>query len=406
MIKTQVQLQLKDFKFLNDVETPFLSSSFKKQASKYNDFKFLKTAGKDEPKDIQYPSLKFPEDFDLKQEMQDHGDNLYIKALAIIADEPNENGDYFPKDELLKSFHSFVGCPLFCNHKNDDVEEARGTIVYAEWDHENNGIMVVGRVDAKAYPKLARGIAEGYITGVSMGCQVERSKCSICDNDAAREDEYCEHIKTQKTRTHEGKKVFEKNFGIKFIELSFVVDPACDICFIQEIFDVEDVLDKVASIGEGLKKIAKRVAGKAEIDKLNQAENLIQDVAKTMLNQKDYLDLEYVADLVESLSKLQQTKDELVDMGYEQVPSNVQSTQENNATPPMMEDPMAPPMDEGAFPEEFNNVTTNSTAGEVGTVTMPGQFASKFKEKLKLGSNNNNFNTSVRKKLINKWHKE
>jgi len=391
--KTKSKSKIKNFSFLNQVVIPFASDSFKNKVAHHQDFNFVKTASKEDSiKTDEDGKLKFPGDFDLKSEMTAHADNLYIKALAIIADVPNDNGDYFSKEELLKSYHTFVGCPLFCNHKNDDIEEARGTIVYAEWDEATNGIMIIGRVDTKAYPKLARGISEGYILGVSMGCQVERSACSICDNEAIKEEDYCEHIRNHKTKTYKGKAVFERNSGIKFIELSFVVDPACDICYIEEIFDVEDIIDKVAEVTTSLRKIAQTFTkgGKAEIEKLNQAENLMQDVAKTMLDQKEFIQLEYVSDLVEALSKLQETKDELVDMGYENVPSAVEAQQPN----------------EGTFPaeENYDNIST-APAGDVGSVTMPGQFASSRNKKVTVGSEKN-LKSYVVHKLTNIWNKE
>jgi hypothetical protein len=394
--KIKLESKIRNFSFLNQVKLPFASNSFKNKVAKYQDFNFVKTAstGTKVEKD-EKGQLKYPSNFDLKSEMAEHSDNLFIKALAIIADVPNDNGDYFSKEELLKSYHPFVGCPLFCNHKNDDVEEARGTIVYAEWDEANNGIMIIGRVDTKAYPKLARGISEGYILGVSMGCQVERSACSICDNVAIKEDDYCEHIRNHKTKTYKGDAVFEKNSGIKFIELSFVVDPACDICYIEEIFDVEDIIGKVAEVTTSLRKVAQTFTkgGKAEIEKLNQAENLMQDVAKTMLDQKEYIQLEYVSDLVEALSKLQETKDELVDMGYENVPSTTGT-------------PQTPNLEEGNFPaeENYDNIST-APAGDVGSVTMPGQFASSNKNKVVVGSDKNLKNYVV-DRLTNIWDKE
>lgn len=400
MRRKRVNFEIKDIKLLNRVEMPFvkMSSSMAEKISKHEDLGFLsKFASSD--KDKAPSGLTFPEDFDLKAEMNEFPDHLFIRALAIIADEANDNGDYFSTEELQKSFHTFVGCPLFVNHKNNDVEEARGVIVHARWDEEENGIVIIGRVDAKAYPKLARGISEGYISGVSMGCQVEYSRCSVCDNKAVKEDDYCNHIKEHKTRKLNGKIVFEKNYGIKFIELSFVVDPACSTCHIREIFDAEDLKEKISSLRDGLRKAAARFAGKEEIEKLNQAENLMTEVAKTMLDQKEKLDLEYVNDLVESLSKLQETKDELVDMGYEQLPSP------NSAMGMEPETPVEKNLqtEKGQFPEEKNIEYENvaqAPAGEVGTVTMPSAFASGLKGKL---TKTASFRNSIKNHLVKKW---
>jgi len=400
MNKKNVDLSIKDIRVLNRPTSIIkISKRMSDMLKKHEDLSFVKLAAAEEEAPS---SLTYPEDFDLKKEMEEFPDHLFIRALAIIADEPNDNGDFFSNEELKKSYHTFVGCPLFVNHKNDDVEEARGLIVHAKWDEEENGIIIIGRVDAKAYPKLARGISEGYISGVSMGCQVSYSRCSICDNKAIKEEDYCDHVREHKTREIGGKKVYEKNHGIKFIELSFVVDPACHICHIREIFDVEDIKKKVAHVRSGMKKAASLLAGKAEVDKLRQAEDLMTDVAKVMLDQKDQLQLEYVNDLVEALSKLQETTDELIDMGYEQLQSTSPGGEPpaSGETPTIPEDNLA--NEKGQNPEEENINYENVAqvpAGEVGTVTMPSAFANILKKKIKKTAS---FRESFRNHLIKK----
>jgi len=108
--------------------------------------------------------------FDLESEIQKHPDSLYVKCFAIKADETNDNGDYFGYNPLKLATPTFVGVPVFTNHKNDDVNEARGKVVHSWWDEEKRGIMIIARVDAEAYPQLARGIKENYIASTSMGC--------------------------------------------------------------------------------------------------------------------------------------------------------------------------------------------------------------------------------------------
>jgi hypothetical protein len=53
--------------------------------------------------------------------------------------------------------------------------EGSRQVVHAWYDEEKGGIWTINMVDKVAYPKLARGIEEGYITGTSMGCQVQYS---------------------------------------------------------------------------------------------------------------------------------------------------------------------------------------------------------------------------------------
>ena len=108
--------------------------------------------------------------FDLEAEIKSHPDSLFVKCFAIKADEMNDNGDWFGYDELKKATSTFVGVPVFTNHNNADAEAARGKVVHSWWDEDRNGIMIIARVDAEAYPQLARGLKEDYIAATSMGC--------------------------------------------------------------------------------------------------------------------------------------------------------------------------------------------------------------------------------------------
>ena len=196
-------------------------------------------------------------DFDIVQEMQARkgAKLLWVRARAIDADTVNANGDYFSKAELLKdvevkgekipAYKTFEGCPIYTNHKNDDIEQAKGMVVYAEWDEEQNCVYCTFFVDEEAYPDIARNIRTGVIHDVSMGCQVESGTCSKCGNVATTEKEYCDCLKRYKGKKHPatGEKVYEKNHGLKFIELSCVGDGAFDTCEIEELYDVDEILD-------------------------------------------------------------------------------------------------------------------------------------------------------------------
>ncbi len=146
--------------------------------------------------------------FDIEAEIKKNPDHLFVKVLAIKKDEVNENGDSFPEKELKKSAETFIGVPVFCNHQNDNIENARGKVVHAWYDDDADGVYTINMVDAVAYPSLARGIEEGYIIGTSMGCSVEASVCSVCGNVAETADHYCDHVKNQKNRTFSGKTKF------------------------------------------------------------------------------------------------------------------------------------------------------------------------------------------------------
>ncbi|MFM9625754.1 hypothetical protein ACKI14_48780, partial [Streptomyces turgidiscabies] len=91
----------------------------------------------------------------------------------------------------MPAYKTFEGVPIYTNHENTDITKAKGQVVFAEWDPEEKCVFVVFYVDAKAYPDIARGIKVGYMTDVSMGCQVQSGECSKCGNVAHTEKDYC-----------------------------------------------------------------------------------------------------------------------------------------------------------------------------------------------------------------------
>ena len=131
-----------------------------------------------DPSDV----LEKYKDFDIVKEMKARKDAklLWVRARAIDADTVNHNGDYFSKEELLKeaeikgekipAYKTFEGVPIYTNHKNDDIEQAKGMVVYAEWDEKENCVYCTFFVDEEAYPDIARNIRTGVIHDVSMGC--------------------------------------------------------------------------------------------------------------------------------------------------------------------------------------------------------------------------------------------
>lgn len=359
--------------------------------------------------------------FDLESEIQLHPDSLFIKCFAIKADETNDNGDYFPNEELRSATSTFIGVPLFTNHANSDINEARGKVVHSWWDEEKNGIMIIGRVDASAYPQLARGIKEEYVVGTSMGCQVQYSVCSVCHNYAETPDDYCGCIRERKTRQvtsrnqqckyHEAgvddecplcqckkgqtkkysvnTKVFEYNYGIKFIENSFVVNPACHNCGVTEVIDpskflataIEKIMPQLLKAASERKIFCTdsqciKVAGQKELDSLTQALDLVSSVSQSMLQQKEQLDLEFLSDLVAVLADLQTVVDELTEQGYGrlQSPDDMQAGETNES---IKSQPGQPDGDVTHAVQPVNPTPGGGSkvhtgpAGQVGTATGP-----------------------------------
>lgn len=155
------------------------------------------------------------------------GNYLYVAARACTADVPNLNYDMLPHDELKTAYQSFVGCPVFLNHDNQDTAKARGVIIDAKYhqDDDDKWIEILCEMDEDRCPKLCSLIRNGEIDTMSMGCTVDTTTCSICGNVAEYPYEYCDHIQ-QKGREYQGKLAFEICNGIDFFEESWVYSPA------------------------------------------------------------------------------------------------------------------------------------------------------------------------------------
>ncbi len=300
-------------------------------------------------------------------------------------------------------------------------------------------------------------------------CTVAHSICSICHNLAEHPDQYCGCIQERKTRHVSSKRqkchyhdngtedqcpfceckkgekkifavdqdAFEYNYGIKFIENSFVTAPACHSCGVTEVIDPQVFLSKVASIRTKLPGLTKKyadlksgtcvikiaandvlntselcgwidrivnslppllkeaanrnvictdkscvkLAGQKELQDLNQALELVGSVSKSMLEQKQQIDLEFLSDLVSVLAELQTVTDELTQQGYGSLPSPGEAAPaptQDAAAPLGGTEPMNPTPGGGSKIE-------SGSAGDAGTVTGP--MASRRLDIDKLGQN-------------------
>jgi hypothetical protein len=188
-----------------------------------------------------------------KRALKKSADFLYVRTRAIGSLEkwgPNMNGDGFPMRELESSYQTFVGKGNFLDHKSDDIRMIRGLVIDAYLNRADHCVECLIAVDRKSHPQLARDIETGVVNSVSMGTRVGFSNCSVCNNEARTEKDYCPHIASYKgmkigmlTNNDRHKMgqwpVHEVNHDLEFIELSWVSVPA---------FREANVLEKVASL--------------------------------------------------------------------------------------------------------------------------------------------------------------
>jgi hypothetical protein len=168
---------------------------------------------------------------------------LYVRSRAISS-RTNDNHDTFPAEEIKKAYRTFVGKPVFVNHRNEDPGRARGVVIDAALHEDANPdgspdtwVELLMEVDAVRFPVLARKILAGEIDRTSMGTNVEFSVCSFCGNEARTPLEYCAHIQRMKgyrlvRTTASGRKesvlVSEVCYGLGFFENSLLVEPPAD----------------------------------------------------------------------------------------------------------------------------------------------------------------------------------
>lgn len=201
-------------------------------------------------------------------------------------------------------FATFLGKPVFVDHNNSDPSRARGVIVDAKLhveDHKTAAlddpyyasapdnhmpptwVELLLEVDAKSFPKLAKAIIAGAkdpkrgIDGFSMGCDVERSVCSICKNSASSPDDFCNHVKLKGAEfdsldshgSKTSKRSYEDCYGIKFFEISAVFDPADETALIRE---VKSAVIKEAKVAQNPEPQSDLMTIPEEVDTLRQEE--------------------------------------------------------------------------------------------------------------------------------------
>jgi intein/homing endonuclease len=303
------------------------------------------------------------------------------------------------------------------------------------------GVILVDNYDNEVYDLTVEKDASYIANNIAVhNCSVEYSVCSICHNKAHTADEYCDHIKNHKTRkvsettecqyhkspnkpiddcpvcgkkhneskklSHKEAQVFEWNYDVKFIEDSFVVNPACHTCNVNGILNPNGMNRKVATIRDRIGKLEKaassendwcleKTAGERELKYLTDAMDKIETVAKSMMSQKKQISMEYVSDLVDVLASVQATLDELEEMGYAQLPSpSVQSVEDvelpkeaeeeteiqpqSQAVQPLNAAPTIPPAGQPPVQQVAPGIESEQL-GDLGSVTRP-----KFSETIEI----------------------
>lgn len=306
--------------------------------------KILKTANK---ATALLPNGKISKVASMEDKSEYSDDFIYFIARALTANVPNANGDYFPDDELEKSYESFIGKNLHLNHDADDVAKAVGKIIDAWFVRTDGDIYVVClcKIDKKLHPELARNIETGIIDSVSMGCSCQECECSICGCKAHNESEMCEHLKNFLGReidvNGEKKKVSSINRGITFNELSLVGDPADSNAHMYQIYANKrgnDMKKKAMQDGktedvvqeEVKQEIEKTLKDKEETETKAEEKTVKEEVKEVKEEIKETVEqLDQAKEIIdEKKEELKELKEEVKDIKEEKKEEKVEEVKE------------------------------------------------------------------------------
>lgn len=152
----------------------------------------------------------------------------YLYDRALGAGEfygPNNNGDFFGKEELIKHHDSFVKhAHLFRHHQNNDPKNAIGDVMASDYNHELETVDLILRAPIEKIAADLKRFEQGKMIQTSMGAKVPYDECSICANKAKTRSAYCSHLRHMMLRVMpDGRQVYAINPSPKFMDMSIVV---------------------------------------------------------------------------------------------------------------------------------------------------------------------------------------
>lgn len=186
----------------------------------------------------------------------------------------NSNRDVFPEMELKRAHKKWVGRPLCLDHKSASVDMIRGVIVDTFYDERGKRVIALCALDKKNYGDLARKVASGYATNVSMGTAVGRAICTDCHRVARTESDFCSHMRAKSCYG-------EINLDLSPIELSIVVSAADPKAKIKHII-ARDLTKAAESLSD-------YVDGKISLGNVSAEE--IADIKKSLAELNKRVDL-------------------------------------------------------------------------------------------------------------------
>jgi len=129
---------------------------------------------------------------------------FYLRNWAVSGYERwglNYNADGWRHKNLSKDYDTFDGAWVCLNHNANDDSDSIGTCLspmYTEDQYVENMLAINRALADKKHPYLEQDIIDGRVTDTSMGCVARASECTICHNISETDNDYCEHLATDK----------------------------------------------------------------------------------------------------------------------------------------------------------------------------------------------------------------
>lgn len=228
---------------------------------------------------------------------------LFLTARAISGMEKhgyNGNFDAFPWEEIKKALPTYPGVGFYIEHKEDSEADAKGIVLDAVANDEDEFVICLCAIDKNEYPEFCQQIIDGIYNQVSMSCLASTCICSKCGNVATSFDNLCEHMNPNNPITYmKGKKdengdyVYEINKDICFTGLSAVEVPADKDAFVFDIkaskkkSSVKDEFNKYMAIKQAGKMKEFKMACEEQFKSMSNVDllNKLQTSANTILSQ-------------------------------------------------------------------------------------------------------------------------
>lgn len=183
----------------------------------------------------------------------------YLYNRALGAGEvygPNNNGDWFGRNELINRHHTFVtDAYLFRHHQNKDPRNKIGDIIASAYNYPLDVVDLILKAPVNAISKDLDRHSSGMLISTSMGAKVPYDECSYCGHKAKRRILYCDHLKRHMLKWLNGELVYARNPRPTFMDMSIVLIPAA-----QE----SAMLRKIASYQQKISAMKKKDVGNLE----------------------------------------------------------------------------------------------------------------------------------------------